>query len=251
MSEPGATPFQQILGIRFYVGDLPGLLDLCARGSFVVVPAAPALVDLPTDPDYREALEQSDFAITDSGFMVLVWWALTGRKLIRISGLKLVRGLLEQEELRQPGKSFWIMPTPRELEVNLEWLNRNGYGVTKEDCFVAPVYPKGLLSDPELLRLIEERRPRYVMVNIGGGVQERLGLYLKRNLSYQPSIICTGAAIAFVTGLQASIPVWADAMMLGWFLRCLHAPKKFVPRAWKGFRLTAIIVKYRDRRPIG
>jgi len=242
-----SPPFQQILGIKFYVGDLSGLLDLCAEGRFVVVPAAPALVDLPTDVDYREALEQSDFAITDSGFMVLLWKILTGRSLIRISGLKLLRGLLAKDDLRRPGSSVWIMPTVREMEVNVEWLSRNNYAVTKDSCFIAPVYPKGPLSDPDLLRFIEARRPQYIIVNIGGGVQERLGLYLKRNLSYQPSIICVGAAIAFITGLQANIPVWADAWMLGWLFRCLHAPRKFIPRTWKGFRLIAILAKYRER----
>jgi UDP-N-acetyl-D-mannosaminuronic acid transferase (WecB/TagA/CpsF family) len=240
-------PFQSILGIKFYVGDLPGLLELCAAGHFVVVPAAPALVDLPTDIDYREALEQSDFAITDSGFMVILWRILTGRRLIRISGLALLRGLLTGDELRQPGSSVWIMPTARELEVNLEWLTRNNYAVTRDQCYIAPLYPKGPLTDTDLLHFIEDRRPRYVMVNIGGGVQERLGLYLKRNLSIRPSIICVGAAIAFITGLQANIPVWADRWMLGWFFRCLHAPRRFIPRAWKGLRLVALLAKYRER----
>jgi len=243
-----SSAFQSILGIKFYVGDLHGLLDLCAEGNFVVVPAAPALVDLSTDIDYRDALEQSDFAITDSGFMVLLWKLLTGQSLIRISGLKLLRGLLARDELRQPGSSVWIMPTAKETEVNLAWLSRNNYAVTRDQCFVAPFYPKGPVSDPDLLRFIEARRPRYIIVNIGGGVQERLGLYLKRNLSYRPSIICTGAAIAFITGLQADIPVWADTLMLGWFLRCWHAPRGFIPRAWKGLRLAPLLVQYRERR---
>jgi len=246
-----SAPFQQILGIKFYVGDLPGLLDLCREGHFVVVPAAPALVDLPTDKDYREALEQSDFAITDSGFMVLLWRALTGRSLIRISGLKLLRGLLATDELRRPGSSVWIMPTAREMEVNVEWLARNNYAVTKDDCFIAPVYTKGPLTDPELLRFIEARRPRYVIVNIGGGVQERLGFYLRKNLSYRPSIICVGAAIAFITGLQANIPVWADRWMLGWFFRCLYSPRRYVPRAWKGLRLIGLLAKYREAKVAG
>jgi UDP-N-acetyl-D-mannosaminuronic acid transferase (WecB/TagA/CpsF family) len=240
-------PFQSILGIRFYIGKLPGLLELCAEGHFVVVPAAPALADLPHDAAYREALEQSDFAITDSGFMVLVWRIITGRTLIRISGLKLLRGLLAGEDLRPPGRSAWIMPSREEMEVNVAWLARHGYGVTAQDCFIAPHYPKGPVSDPDLLRWLEARRPRYVLVNIGGGAQERLGLYLRRNLSYRPAIICVGAAIAFITGLQANISPWADAWGLGWFLRCLHAPRRFVPRAWKGLRLAPLLVRFRER----
>src|SRR5450631_2708169 len=94
-------PFQSILGIKFYIGELPGLLDLCAAGNLVVVPAAPALMDLTTDLQYRNALEKSDLAITDSGFMVMLWRVLTGQNLPRISGLKLLRGLLAGDELRQ------------------------------------------------------------------------------------------------------------------------------------------------------
>lgn len=242
-----SAPFRSILGIKFYVGELPGLLDLLAEGNFVVVPAAPALVDLPTNAAYRRALENSDLAITDSGFMVLLWRFLTGESLTRISGLKLLRGLLDGDQLRPPGSSFWIMPSEKESAINLDWLQRNGYAVTPGDCYVAPHYAKGVIADPALLQLIESRRPRYILVNIGGGVQEPLGLYLRENLSYRPSIICTGAAIAFLTGTQAAIPVWADRLMLGWLMRCLHDPRRFVPRIWKGLWLLPLMAKYRAR----
>jgi UDP-N-acetyl-D-mannosaminuronic acid transferase (WecB/TagA/CpsF family) len=242
-----AYKFQRILGINFFVGAMPELLQLCAEGRFIVVPAAPALADLPTNPAYRESLEKSDFAITDSGFMVLLWKFFTGQSLPRISGLKLLRGLLESDELRRPGSSLWIMPSKHESEVNLAWLNQNGYPVAPEDCFVAPFYPKGAISDPALLSWAESRKSPYIIVNLGGGVQEPLGFYLKENLSYRPSIICAGAAIAFITGLQANIPVWADTWMLGWLLRIFHSYQKFLPRYWKAMQLIGILAKYRER----
>jgi UDP-N-acetyl-D-mannosaminuronic acid transferase (WecB/TagA/CpsF family) len=246
-----AYTFQRILGINFFVGAMPELLGLCAEGRFIVVPAAPALAELPTNPAYRESVEKSDFAITDSAFMVLLWKLLTGQSLPRISGLKLLRGLLASDEFRQAGSSLWIMPSKSEMEVNLAWLNQNGYPVRPEDCFVAPHYPKGALSDPSLLSWIESRKSPYIIVNLGGGVQERLGFYLKENLSYRPSIICVGAAVAFITGLQARIPVWADTWMLGWLFRCLSAPGKFIPRYWRALQLIGILAKYRERSVAG
>jgi N-acetylglucosaminyldiphosphoundecaprenol N-acetyl-beta-D-mannosaminyltransferase len=242
-----ARKFQRILGINFFVGDMPDLLGLCAEGHFIVVPAAPALVDLPTNAAYRESVEKSDFAITDSAFMVLLWKFFTGETLPRISGLKLLRGLLASDGLRREGSSVWIMPSKDDMEVNLAWLNENGYPISAAHCYIAPVYPTGTLSDPELLSWIEASKPPYIIVNIGGGVQERLGFYLKEHLSYRPSIICVGAAVAFLTGLQANIPAWADSWALGWFFRCLHAPGKFVPRYWKALQLIAILGKYRER----
>ncbi|MCE0522912.1 MAG: WecB/TagA/CpsF family glycosyltransferase [Methylacidiphilales bacterium] len=242
-----ARKFQRILGINFFVGDMPDLLELCAEGKFVVVPAAPALAELPTDAAYRESVEKSDFAITDSAFMVLLWNLLTGQRVQRISGLKLLRGLLAGEKLRRAGSSLWIMPSKVEMGVNLAWLNENGHPVTVEESFVAPLYSKGPISDPAILDWVEARKPPYVIINLGGGVQERLGFYLRENLSYRPSIICVGAAIAFLTGLQASIPDWADAWMLGWLFRCLYAPRKFIPRYWNALHLIPILAKYRER----
>lgn len=238
--------FQYILGLKFFTGDFEGLLEACP-GQFVVVPSGPTLVELPVDPAFREAMEKSDFAITDSGYMLVLWKVMTGQSLVRITGLKLLRGLLTGGELKQEGTSFWVMPSVAEMETNLAWLNRNGFPVTQDDCFVAPVYPPGPLADPELLQRLEAKRPRYIITNIAGGVQERLGYYLKNQLSYRPAIICTGAAIAFITGSQANIPSWADAWMLGWFLRCLQKPGKFIPRYWRAARLILILNKYRER----
>jgi N-acetylglucosaminyldiphosphoundecaprenol N-acetyl-beta-D-mannosaminyltransferase len=246
-----ARKFQHILGINFYVGDLPDLLELCAEGNFIVVPAAPALADLPTNAAYRESVEKSDFAITDSAYMVLLWKCLTGQTLPRISGLKLLRGLLAGDKLHEAGSSVWIMPSKVEKQVNLKWLNHNGYPVTEDECYVAPLYAHGAISDPALLKWIEAHKPAYVIVNLGGGVQERLGYYLRQNLSYRPSIICVGAAVAFITGVQANIPAWADASGLGWLFRCLHAPTKFIPRYWKALQLAGILAKYRERSVVG
>jgi UDP-N-acetyl-D-mannosaminuronic acid transferase (WecB/TagA/CpsF family) len=241
------TRFQTILGINFFVGDFEGLLALCPQGKFIVVPSGPNLADMPHEPAYREAVENADFAITDSGYMVLLWFLCTGQKLPRISGLKFLRGLLEGDELRRPGASFWVMPTAAEMAVNLDWLNGHGYPVASDSCYIAPLYAAGPLQDAELLRRLEAARPAYVIVNLGGGVQERLGYFLKKNLSYRPTIICTGAAIAFVTGIQANIPHWADAWMLGWLMRCLRAPQKFVPRYLRAAALAGVVFRYRAR----
>jgi len=246
-----AQKFQRILGINFFVGDMPDLLELCAEGHFIVVPAGPALADLPNHAAYRESVEKSDFAITDSAFLVLLWKFFTGQRLPRISGLKLLRSLLADDELRQPGSSLWIMPSKPAMEANLAWLNQHGYPITPEQGFVAPYYPNGAIADLSILSWVEAHKSPYIIINLGGGVQERLGWYLKENLSYRPSIICVGAAVAFITGLQANIPEWADSWMLGWFLRCLYEPRKFVPRYWKALRLISILSKYRERSVAG
>jgi len=242
-----AEPFRQILGIRFYVGDLAGLLRLVGQGGLIAVPSAPVLVGLSGDHALRTAIEASDFAITDSGFMIVLWRLFQGERLERISGLKLLSALFRAPGRVSPGTSFWIMPSAHEMAANLAWLKAQGHAVPTESCYIAPHYPGGSLSDHDLLRQIEAQKPAYVLVNLGGGVQERLGLFLRQNLSYRPAIICTGAAIAFLSRQQANIPPWADRLMLGWLMRIIYAPGRFLPRYRKALQLVPLLWKYRGR----
>jgi UDP-N-acetyl-D-mannosaminuronic acid transferase (WecB/TagA/CpsF family) len=120
--------------------------------------------------------------------------------------------------------------------------------LAKEDVYLAPMYGS-VIEDSELLRQLEKRRPSHVVLGLGGGTQERLGFFLKQNLSYSPSIHCIGAAIAFLSGDQVKIPVWVDALGLGWLWRSVSNPRRFVPRYWSARGLAQLILRYRDHLP--
>ena len=231
---------RQILGVRFFTGTAEEAVSLGVAGGLVVVPAAPALIELGKDPEYRDALLHADLAITDSGLMVLLWQVFRGERLIRVSGLEYLKRLLERPELRLPGRLAWVMPTAASRDRNLEWLRREGFMCSADDCYLAPMYPRGPIADPALLEWVESRRPQQLVVGLGGGTQERLGHYLQSHLSYRPGIHCIGAAIGFLTGDQARIPDWADRFFLGWLFRCLEAPARFLPRYWRARKLVAM-----------
>jgi N-acetylglucosaminyldiphosphoundecaprenol N-acetyl-beta-D-mannosaminyltransferase len=242
--------FQQILGVRFFVGDAHGAIsEVSRKGGLVVVPAAPALKNLAVDKGYREALLGADFALADSAFMVLVWNLIDNNRIPKLSGLKYLRALVAEPEFQTLGNTFWVMPTPAGAQRNLRWLRQNGVNVANEDVYLAPIYGQAI-SDDELLVRIEERRPRHIVLGLGGGTQERLGLFLKQRLSYRPAIHCIGAAIAFLSGDQVHIPVWADALYLGWLYRTMADPRRFVPRYWDARHLAPLMLKYRDRLPV-
>ncbi|WP_263357372.1 WecB/TagA/CpsF family glycosyltransferase [Acidicapsa ligni] len=241
--------FQQILGVRFFVGDAQGAIEeVSQHGGLVVVPAAPALKNLAVDKGYREALLGADFAIADSAFMVLLWNLIDRNRIPKLSGLKYLRALVEEPDF-QKGGSFWVMPTAASAQRNLRWLQEAGVQIASEDVYLAPLYGH-VISDEELLERLEERQPKHIVLGIGGGTQERLGLYLKQNLSYRPAIHCIGAAIAFLSGDQVRIPVWADTLGLGWLWRTVADPKRFFPRYWDARHLAPLLLKYRDRLPI-
>jgi len=241
--------YQQILGIRFIVGDADDVIDrVSLHGGLVVVPAAPALTNLTHDKEYREALLGADFAIADSALMVLIWNLIQRDRIPKLSGLKYLRALIEREEFCEDGSTFWVMPTASSAQRNVRWLNDNGIHVGRRNVFIAPMYGASVI-DEELLLQIEKRRPRHIVVGLGGGTQERLGLYLKRNLSYKPVIHCIGAAVAFLSGDQVRIPVWVDHAGLGWLWRSVANPPVYVPRYWAARHLAGMIFRYRYRLP--
>ena len=248
MNEPDR--FRQILGIRFFVGSEREAIDaICSDGGLVVVPSGPGLETLPYDEQYRRALLGADFAIADSGLMVLLWNLIQKDHISKLSGLKYLRALIELAEFRRLGASFWVMPTSDAAKRNVSWLRGKGVQVAEEDVYLAPMYGP-VISDAELVSRLEERRPRHVILGVGSGTQEPLGFYLKQNLSYRPAIHCIGAAIAFLTGDQVRIPVWADDLGLGWLWRSLSNPKRYGPRYWDARHLAPLMLRYRDRLPI-
>src|SRR5271157_5829142 len=120
------SDFRQILGITFFVGSAQRAIDLVRHGGLLVVPAAPALKNLPEDGEYREALLGADVAIADSSLMVMVWNFMQKDRIRRLSGLEYLVELLAQPEIRVPRNTFWIMAGPESAAKNIAWLNAQG-----------------------------------------------------------------------------------------------------------------------------
>ncbi len=243
----GST-YHRILGVDFFSGSAQDAIAKVRDGGLVVVPAAPALKDLDRNPGYREALLGADLAIADSALMVLIWNRLQAEAIRRLSGLEYLRELLLEQDVRRPGNTVWVMASTESAQRNLAWLAEQGIYVPEENIYIAPHYGDAI-EDSRLLKQLQRIRPQHVILTVGGGTQERLGLYLKRNLPYLPAIHCIGAAIAFLSGDQVSIPVWADKLYLGWLFRCLSEPKRYVPRYWAARKLFSLMVRYRSDLP--
>jgi UDP-N-acetyl-D-mannosaminuronic acid transferase (WecB/TagA/CpsF family) len=199
---------------------------------------------------YRQALENADLNLPDSGLAILLARILELGKLPRTSGLGFLEALLQKPNLHEPVATFWVMPSEEAQTRNTAWLKSKGFSISKEDSCVAPMYSRsGTVYDQTLLETLVEKRPSFIFICTGSGTQEKLGFWLKQNLPYRPTICCIGAAIGFLSGDQIRIPKWADLLCLGWLLRCLSEPKKFIPRYAKATRLIWLILRYRDKAP--
>lgn len=238
----------EILGLPFFEGDVEDVVQTLKFGGLLVVPAAPGLINIEKDEVYFQSLLSADITIPDSGYMTGIWNLAHRRTIRKISGLKFLKAFLADKEVRNTSRILLVDPRLSEAASNLAYLKAKGFQVAEDQSYIAPVYNKNSVKDEVLLKLIEEKKPKYVIINLGGGVQEKLGAYLKNNLSYAPAIICTGAAIAFLTGKQASIPNWADRLSIGWLFRCINNPAQFVPRYLRAFALILLMFKRRTHR---
>jgi UDP-N-acetyl-D-mannosaminuronic acid transferase (WecB/TagA/CpsF family) len=239
-----------LLGISISSLSISDTVAQALSGGLILAPSGPGLCDLETDLHYREALENADLNLPDSGLAILLARILGLGAFSRTSGLGFLEGLLSHPELKEPSSTFWVMPSCESMNRNVRWLQSMGLHVSLQDCYIAPIYPKrGIVCDEQLLAILQKKLPRFVFICTGSGTQEKLGFWLKQNLPYRPTICCIGAAIGFLSGDQIRIPKWADRLCLGWLLRCLSEPKKFIPRYTKAMRLVWLILRYRDKAP--
>jgi N-acetylglucosaminyldiphosphoundecaprenol N-acetyl-beta-D-mannosaminyltransferase len=246
---PRSLPTKQVLGIKFFDGSVEeAVAYISSHGGLAVAPAAPSMIALQHDEEYRRAMADADLAIADSGWMVVFWRILRGEPLNRISGLTYFKRLLERPECRDRGKLFWILPSEKSKTTTLAWSRSSGLPTTAEDCYVAPRYGTRA-EDETLLAVIRQRQPAHIIVAIGGGMQDKIGSYLKHQCGYRPAIHCIGAAPGFVTGDQVAIPMWADRFFLGWLFRLFAQPRIFIPRFWGVRRLPWLIMRYGRELP--
>ena len=141
------------------------------------------------------------------------------------------------------------MPDQAHSDATTQYLATQQIQLESQHCYLAPHYTEFPIEDQTLLDTIREQRPDYVILTIAGGKQEVLGHWLRDRLDYTPTIICIGAAIAFLTGKQATIPAWADRIYIGWLLRILADPKTFFPRYWNARKLKPLLKQWGECMP--
>jgi exopolysaccharide biosynthesis WecB/TagA/CpsF family protein len=239
----------RVLGIEFFEGSAAAAVDraLTARG-LIVAPSGTCFSRLRHDEVYRTAITHADLVLPDSGFMVLLWRLLRGQRLNRISGLAYLKDLLSREGVRRDRSVLWVLPNEEAAQTTLRWLQDHGFTTTAENFYVAPIYGSRV-EDSSLLERVRSFPPDDVVIALSGGVQEKLGFFLREHSADRLALHCIGAALGFVAGYQVAIPNWADRLYLGWLLRLLSNPRRFLPRALNAFALPGMILKHGPNLP--
>ena len=234
-----------IFGIKFFDGSPDEILETLKNGGVLVAPSGPGLSTIKTHHQYLLSLQQSTVAIFDSGLLCLLL-RLKNMKVQKLSGLKFLIFYLSYLSRNQHHHVLMVNPSAKDGDNNHQLLiNKFNLSPGKILNYTAPLYKPEKIEDDQLVSIIKQNRPEHIIINIGGGTQEILANHLINQISkfYRPTIICTGAAIAFLTGSQAKIPSLIDRLYLGWFARCCKNPRHFIPRYFKSLNLIKLALQ--------
>tara|TARA_B100000902_G_C27047925_1_gene782635 strand:- start:131 stop:862 length:732 start_codon:yes stop_codon:yes gene_type:complete len=211
-----------------------------AKNGLFVFPAGPALASIQKSKIYHNSLQKADFVFFDSGFFVLLLKVFKNISVNKFSGYKFLSLFFNYLKKNKKKSIFSIDPNLDFSKSNQLYLK--SLGIKKVNNYLAPKYEIKNFSDKKLLKLLKKIKPDFIIINIGGGIQEVLGLYLKKKLKFKVTILCTGGAISFFTGDQAPINNFIDKYFLGWLVRLFFNPIIFFKRYIFGLRLIPLVV---------
>jgi UDP-N-acetyl-D-mannosaminuronic acid transferase (WecB/TagA/CpsF family) len=229
------------LGIKFYNVGYQYVLDILLKGrKYLVIPAAYALARSYYFKKELKALQKSDIAIFDSGFFCFSLRLIKNIKVDKFSGYKFLNFFLD--DVRNKNKKILSLdPSFEDLKYNKKYLQFKKFKFVKN--YVCPMYQDKVIEDKRLIKIINEYKPEFIISNIAGGKQETLAFYIIQNATPNSSVICSGAALAFLTGRQAPITNFIDEYYLGWLIRLIYNPKLYLSRILFSFKLFFIVFK--------
>jgi N-acetylglucosaminyldiphosphoundecaprenol N-acetyl-beta-D-mannosaminyltransferase len=229
------------LGITFYEIDYYKIIEILKKSrGYLVAPAASALSQIKNNKLFHISLKKSRIAIFDSGFFCICLILFKGIFFKKFSGFKFIKFFLQDNKVKKD-KILSLDPSKQDLKMNSSYFKKRGFRFIKN--YICPIYDSEKIYDYSLLKTINKYRPKFIIINLSGTVQEPLALFLIKNLDYKPIIICTGAALSFLTGAQAPINSFIDNLYLGWLVRIIFNPINNFPRIIKSLSLFILVLK--------
>ena len=234
-----------IFKTEFYEISFTEIQEICfSQGGIIVAPAAPALAEIPSNPTYHQAIQGSKIAIFDSVLLKILVLIFKGINFKKYSGLSFCRDLIAY--LPSQNKRILVVEaSEEEAEINHTYFKQKKIIPSNTlTQYIAPIYNKDNIHDLKLINRIQEFSPDIILINIGGLKQEILANKIMTNNLYKrnPVVICTGAAIGFLSGNQVKIPIFIDIIGLGWLARVISNPSVYFKRYLSAMNLIPLFI---------
>ena len=181
------------------------------------------------DPEFREALQQSDILLPDGMAIVAAVKLLNGTKIKKIAGADIHQHLLEELH-RKGGSCFYLGSSENTLQKIVSRLSIDFPDVTVGTF--SPPYKAvfSVVENKQMLEAVNAFQPDVLFVGMTAPKQEKWSYQHKEQLDAK--IICSiGAVFDFYAGtVDRPNPFWIN-LGLEWFIRLIKEPK----RMWKRY----------------
>lgn len=196
------------------------------RYAYAVTPNIDHLIRCHEDPAYRALYRSADYVLLDSRFAAHLLRAVKGLRLPTCPGSDLFPRLLKTV-VRPLDRLVLIGGT----EDQARSLARE-YGLKNLSHHNPPM---GFIKDRQAvercLELIERASPfRFCFLMVGAPQQELLAHELKTRGRALGLVLCLGASLNFLTGVERRAPVWMRRVGLEWLYRLLRDPRRLARR---------------------
>jgi exopolysaccharide biosynthesis WecB/TagA/CpsF family protein len=227
--------------------DLDQFLSVAAgfgkkRLGYVVTPNADHLIRLHDDGDFRNYYRHANYVLMDSRFCANLVRLLRGVRLPVCTGADLTRKLLAD------------IVTPQDPIVIIGGSKRAAETIAAKLGLRSVVHfdpPMGFIRDPmateQCLEFIEEASPfRFCFLAVGSPQQEQLAYQLQKRGNARGLVLCVGASLNFLSGLERRAPAWMQRASLEWFYRLYNNPGRLAYRYLvRGPRIFAHLLRTR------
>ncbi|ORW18345.1 hypothetical protein AWC19_19545 [Mycobacterium palustre] len=168
---------------------------------------------------FAESVLRSDLILRDGIGMQLLFKALKSDAGLNMNGTDLIPEMLNKAK----GQTLGIFGTREPfLSGAAEALRRAGHDVV--------VCADGFRDPACYLTMMEQYRPRIVLLAMGMPKQEIVAVHLKEHATYNPIIINGGAVVDFIAGKVKRAPRWMRRLYMEWVFRLINEPRRLFKR---------------------
>ncbi len=194
--------------------------------KFVVTPNAGQLRSYRNNQSLREFLRAADLKLIDGWPLAVAASIVEGRKISRVTGSDLLpeifKNLTHDTRVGIIGGSDANLITN---SLNAKYPNLNL--VLVNDA----IWQASEQAAENIEKLCVDNNLAILILALGHPKQEILAKYLsQKNISSLSLVLCFGASVDFIVGLQKRAPKFIQKIGLEWFYRLVLNPKRFMNR---------------------
>jgi len=196
------------------------------RYGYVVTPNVDHIIQFHESRDFRTLYANAAYVLLDSRFAAHLLRLVHGIRVGVCTGSDLTAGLFQR--VMQPADRIVVIGGSPAQANQL----RERFGLSDLRHHNPPM---GFIDDAaaveHCLDFIEKASPfRFCVMAVGTPRQEVLALRLAQRGIARGLVLCTGAALNFLTGAEQRAPAWMQCAGLEWLYRLLRSPRRLAGR---------------------